>query len=94
MTPSDAAWHLVNAAAAPFWVALLSVLGLKLLWRGPTVGRGWAALLPWAYLAALAAHVGAWAYWGAEGTMAGYGLMVLSTALALWVRAFMWPGRR
>ncbi|MEY2730686.1 MAG: hypothetical protein RL584_1812, partial [Pseudomonadota bacterium] len=23
MTPADAAWHLLNALAAPFWVAVL-----------------------------------------------------------------------
>ena len=54
MTPWDAAWHLLNALAAPFWVALLSVGALKLLWRRALAGRASAlALLGWAYPAAL-----------------------------------------
>lgn len=95
MTPWDAAWHLLNALAAPFWVALLSVGALKLLWRRALAGRASAlALLGWAYPAALLAHTGAWAYWGAEGSQWGYAGMVVATALALWFRAFAWSQRR
>ena len=71
-------------------MALLTVLGMKLIWRADTRGIGSLKLLMWAYLAALLAYVGAWAYTGAEGSMLGYGLMVSATAVALWLRAFVW----
>ena len=90
MTPLDAAWHLLNALAAPFGVALLSVLGMKLLWRADTQAVSGRTLLWWAYLAALSAHAGAWAYTGAEGSMLGYALMAAAIAGALWLRGFIW----
>ena len=88
MTPLDATWHILNALAAPFWVAALAVAGLKWLWRHDTSHLGWIHLLGWAYGAALTAYGGAWTYLGAEGTMVGYALMVGATAVALWLRAF------
>lgn len=89
MTPLDSAWHLLNALAAPFGVALLSVVGFKLFWRAQAPGTSTAALLVWSYLAALLAYAGAWAYTGAEGSMLGYALMVASIAVALWLRGFI-----
>jgi hypothetical protein len=95
MTPADAAWHLLNALAAPFWVAVLSVLAVKLVWRRSLAHHACArALLLWAYTAALAAHAAAWAYTGVEGSMLGYAGMVVATAWALWLRAFAWPWPR
>ncbi len=95
MTLWDAAWHLLNALAAPFWVALLSVWAVKLMWRRELAGRvGASTLLGWAYLAALLAHVGAWAYSGVEGSQWGYAGTVVATAVSLWFRAFGWPQRR
>ncbi len=89
MTPLDASWHIFNALAAPFWVAVLAVGGLKVMWHRDTAHLGWFSLVLWAYGSALAAYGGAWAYLGAEGTMVGYALMVGATALALWLRAFI-----
>lgn len=45
----------------------------------------------WAYLAALLAYVGTWVYTGIEGLMWGNALTVTATAVAVWLRAFMWP---
>jgi hypothetical protein len=45
----------------------------------------------WAYLAALLAYVGTWAYNGVEGSMWGNAFTVTATALAIWLRAFLWP---
>ncbi len=95
MTPADAAWHLLNALAAPFGVAVLSVLALWLLWRRSVARRASAvALFLWAYMAGLAAHAAAWAYTGVEGSMLGYAGMVVATACALWLRAFAWSAPR
>lgn len=91
MTPLDAAWHLINALALPLAVSGLSVLALKLLWRMPTNGTGWLKLWLWGYSGALLAYIGAWSFWGMEGTMWGHALTVTATALALWLRAFLWP---
>jgi hypothetical protein len=44
----------------------------------------------WAYLAALLAYVGTWAYTGVEGLMWGNVLTVTATAVAVWLRAFLW----
>lgn len=95
MTPADAAWHLLNALATPFWVAVLSVLALWLLWRRSVARRATApTLFLWAYTAALAAHACAWAYTGVEGSTLGYAGMVVATACTLWLRAFAWPAPR
>lgn len=87
----DAAWHILNALAAPVWVALLSVVGVKLLWRRASAHRSWKDLAFWAGGGALVAHLGAWHLMGAEGTMAGYLALVAAVATALWVRVFAMP---
>ena len=89
MTPLEALWHLLNAVAAPFGLALLSAVAAKLLWRRCAAGVSMLSLMGWAYGAALAGHIVAWAWTGAEGSMAGYGLMVVATAGALWLRLFV-----
>ena len=89
MSPLDATWHLLNALAAPFGVALITVLLVKLLWRSASAHRSGLGLLAAAYSAALVAHLGAWAWTGVEGTMLGYGLMVAATAAVLWWRIFL-----
>ena len=89
MTPLDALWHLLNAVAAPFGLALLSAVAVKLLWRQAAAGFSVLSLLIWAYAAAVSGHVAAWAWTGAEGSMTGYGLMVAATAVALWLRLFI-----
>jgi hypothetical protein len=91
MDPANAAWHVLNALALPLGVSALSVLAVKLLWRGQTQGTRALSLWLWAYLAALLAYVGTWAYNGVEGSMWGNALTVTATALAIWLRAFLWP---
>lgn len=89
MTAVEALWHLLNALAAPFGLAALSVAAVKLLWRQASAGRPWTVLLLWAYLPAVVAHLGAWSYVGAEGSMLGYALMVAACSVGLWLRVFI-----
>ena len=91
MTPLDATWHILNALAAPFWVSVLAVWSVKALWRRLGPRHRAMTLLGWTYAAGLLAYIGAWSAAGAEGTMWGYGAMVVAVALALWVRMFLWP---
>ena len=93
MTALDAIWHVLNAMAAPLGLALLSAGAVKLLWRQACLGRSWAGLTAWGAVAGLMAHTGNWAYFGVEGTMLGYALMVVACALALWFRVFVLPAR-
>jgi hypothetical protein len=90
MDPANAAWHVLNALALPLGVSALSVLAVKLLWRQQTRGIRVLTLGVWAYLAALLAYVGTWAYTGVEGLMWGNALTVTATAVAVWLRAFLW----
>jgi hypothetical protein len=93
MTPLDAFWHLINALAVPFGVALFASCAVKGLWYRQTAGTAWWAMTMWAYVPGLVAYIGAWAYAGVEGTMLGYALLVGAAALGLWAKAFLWPAR-
>jgi hypothetical protein len=94
MTAVEALWHLLNALAAPFGLAVLSTAAVKLLWRQATAGRLWPGLFLWAYLPAVVAHLGTWSYVGAEGSMMGYVLMVAACSVGLWLRVFILPPHR
>jgi len=75
-------WHFANFFAAPLGLGLIAASATRLLWRqssGP-----WWRLASFACGAALTAHVAGLALLGADGRMATYVAMVLSTALALW----------
>jgi hypothetical protein len=85
----DLLWHLMNLLAVPVGLGCLSAVMTKVLWRRELAGRPWLGLAIVASATALAAHLGAWAITGREGSMAGYGAMVMSTALSLWVLGFL-----
>jgi hypothetical protein len=89
MTAVDALWHLLNAVAAPFGLAFLSV-GLC-WWMGWPQGvrRSVFGHLIAAYAASSLAYLGTWLWQGTEGTMSGYGMMVAACALAIWVRTLV-----
>lgn len=89
MTALDALWHLLNALAAPVGLAGVSSLLARLVFAPAAAGGSLIRLWAWASAAAIAAHVGAWWWMGAEGSMIGYGLMVLATTVVLWWRLFL-----
>lgn len=70
-------WHLANFLAAPLLVAALLVLLAKgLVWRQPLRVAGWKRLWLESAAAALAGQIAALAFWGVEGKLAGYSLML------------------
>lgn len=89
MTALDAWWHLLNAVAAPLAVALLGSLAVRLLWPYSSGQVSVVGLTLLACIAALAAHITAWAFFGVEGTMVGHAAVVVVVALVLWIRVFL-----
>lgn len=89
MTLANAVWHLLNALAAPFWVALLASGSAKLLWRREAAHCSWWKLCTWAYIPGFLAYLGLWAWEGAEGSIKAYACMVSTMGLALWWRLFV-----
>lgn len=88
MGPLDAIWHLLNFFAPALGVGCITALLAKLLWRS-SLRAGLLGLAAWASVAGAAGLVAALVLFGRDGKMAGYGLMVGCTALAVW-----WAGSR
>jgi len=89
LSPLDAFWHLLNFFAPAFGVGLISASLAKLLWRRELKATAWRRLALWATAASALALVVALVLLGRDGTMLGYGAMLLSCSLALW-----WVGLR
>lgn len=89
MGPLDAIWHLGNLFAPAFGVGLMSALLAKLVWRRALSGRAWQRLSVWAVSAASAAWLGGLFYFGRDGKMSSYAVMVLACALSLWWAGFI-----
>jgi hypothetical protein len=85
----DALWHLTNLFAPAVSVGLLSALLAKLIWRRALSDRRWQRLSIWAVCAATAAWLGALFFFGRDGKMASYAVMVLACALSLWWAGFI-----
>ena len=80
----DAFWHLVNFALPALGVGALGAAAAKLLWRRELASIPWRRLAGWAGTAGvLALLAGLW-FFGRDGKMATYALLVLATAVALW----------
>ncbi len=88
MGPLDALWHLANLFAPAFSLGLISAIFAKLVWRRSLAGQRWQRLAGWAVCAATAAWLGGLLFFGRDGKMVGYGLMVTSCALSLWWAGF------
>jgi hypothetical protein len=89
MGPLDALWHLTNLFAPAVSVGLLSALLAKLIWRRALAGKRWQRLSVWAICAATAAWLGGLFFFGRDGKMASYAVMVLACALSLWWVGFL-----
>lgn len=88
MGPLDAAWHLLNFFAPALGVGCLTALFARLLWRR-SLHASLLGLAAWGSVAGALGLIAALVLFGRDGKMAGYGLMVCCTALALW-----WAGLR
>jgi len=77
-------WHLANLFAAPLWVALILVLLAKgWVWRQPLRSASWRRLWLECAAAGLLGQLAAMAFWGAEGKLAGYALLLALLMLPL-----------
>ena len=89
MGPLDALWHLLNLFAPAVSVGLLSALLAKLIWRRALAAQRWQRLSIWAVCASSAAWLGGLFFFGRDGKMISYAVMVLACALSLWWAGFI-----
>ena len=88
MGPLDALWHLLNLLAVPLATGGLCTLFTKLIWRSALSALRWQRLLVWAVSSSTAAWLSGLVYFGRDGKMASYALMVVCCALSLWWAGF------
>ena len=84
MGPFDALWHWVNFAWPAVGVGCLGAALAKAVWRQALRPVSWRRLAAWASASGLLALLASVALWGRDGTMAGYALLVIACATALW----------
>jgi hypothetical protein len=89
MGPLDAFWHVLNFFAPALGLAVLAASAAKLLWRRDLAGVSWLRLALWAALAGMAVLIGGLVVFGRDGKMATYAALVVATAAALWIAAFV-----
>jgi hypothetical protein len=88
LSPLDALWHLLNFFAPVAGIGILAPSMAKLLWRRRLKGVAWQTLCRWAAGAASVALLAGLLFFGRDGKVATYGLMILSSALGLWWAGF------
>ena len=89
MGPLDALWHLLNFFGPAIGVGLIAAGLCKLIWWRALRAVAYRRLALWAVAAGALALVAGLALFGRDGRMATYGMLVATTALALW-----WQGVR
>ena len=90
MGPLDLLNHLLNFAAPALAVGVLLALLAPLLYRKVPVARSLYAQTAINFVAGLGALVGGLVFFGRDGKMASYGLMVVLIASTQWVSARSW----
>jgi hypothetical protein len=93
MGPLDALWHLLNFFAPAVGVAAIAAALTKLLWWRELKGASWWRLWVWAAGCGAVVSIAGLVFFGRDGKMATYAVMVVSCALGLWLAAFG-PARR
>jgi hypothetical protein len=90
MSALDALLHLLNFLLPAALLGAIAAALAKLLWTKTLRGVRWVGLAAWTSFAAGAAAVAGLAITGRDGTVLGYGAMVLACAAALlwagWIR--------
>ena len=89
MSPLDAFWHLSNFFAPAWVVAAVVAAFAKLLWRREFSLVPWRRLAFWGGLGGSLGLLAALVGMGQDGSMAGYGLLLLTVVLPQW-----WLGAR
>ncbi len=84
MGPLDAFWHLANLFAPAWGLAALLAAAIKLVWWREVAALPWLRLWLWGGSGGTLACIAALAVLGRDGTMAGYGLLLLGVALPQW----------
>jgi hypothetical protein len=79
----DVLWHVLNFFAPAAAVGLLTASGVKLVWWRALRGVGWLGLSLAASLACAVGLVAGLLFFGRDGKMASYGLMLLLCTLSL-----------
>lgn len=93
MGPLDLLWHMGNLFAVPLLMGVLAASGAKLLWRQALAAVPLRRLALWTCAVCSACTLLGLVWFGRDGKMATYALMVPVCALALWWRGFG-PGLR
>jgi hypothetical protein len=82
--PLDAVWHFGNLFLPAWGVAALMATALKLICRETVSGMRWRTLALWGGVGGSLGLFAALMLLGADGTMAGYGLMLLGITVTQW----------
>lgn len=93
MGPLDAFGHLLNLLLPAFGVASGLALAAKLAWRSDLAAVPWIRMFAAGAAAGVVSTAASVVLFGRDGTLAGYGLLVLSCAVSQWWQCFG-PGRR
>lgn len=80
----DALGHLLNFFAPAIFVGLLAAGLAKVLWRHELRSVRWVPLAAWSAMAGAAALAGGLVWFGHDGKMATYAVMVVVCAATLW----------
>jgi hypothetical protein len=80
----DGLWHLLNFFAPALGVGVMAAWLAKLLWWRDLKGVSPWRMAAWAVLASSLVLVVGLVWTGHDGKMVTYGVMVLTSALALW----------
>jgi hypothetical protein len=93
MSPTLAAWHLLNLFAVAALTGLIAASASKLLWRRQLAAVSWRRLAGSAVGVCAAVSAGGLILLGQDGRIATYGVMVAACALMLWWQGFGRRGR-
>lgn len=89
MGPLDALWHLLNFFAPAVGVGAITATLARLVWWRELRTTGFSRLALWGIAGCTVGLVAALVVFGRDGKMAGYALMLVGGAAALW-----WAGLR
>lgn len=86
MGPLDALWHIANFFGPAIGVGLIAAALCKLFWWKALRPVGFLRLASWAVAAGALALIGGLVFFGRDGRMATYFMLMAAAALALWWR--------
>lgn len=84
----DAFWHFGNLFLPAWVVAALMAVSVKALWREASNGLTWRQLTLWGGIGGSMGTLAALLLLGRDGSMIGYGLMLVGVTLPQWGLSF------